>query len=215
MSSNHFVERDTAALRGLIAQFPLACLVASTPDGLVADHVPLLHEPGSGAYGKLIGHVARNNPLWQYPPEQELLVIFQGASRYISPNWYASKKEGGKVVPTWNYAVVHAHCTLSALHEPEAILPILERLTHQHEAGQAHPWKVSDAPEDYIERMLNSIVAIELSIHRMEGKWKVSQNQPAKNRQSVVEGLLAQGDDESVLMAQLVQKHVTDQSGQT
>jgi transcriptional regulator len=199
----------------LIEQYPLACLVAGTPTGLVADHVPLLHEPGSGAYGKFIGHVARSNPLWQYPPEQELLVIFQGPSRYISPNWYASKKEGGKVVPTWNYAVVHAHCTLSALHEPEAIQPILERLTHQHEAGQAHPWKVSDAPADYLARQISNIVGIELSIHRLEGKWKVSQNQPAKNRQSVVQGLLAQGDDPSVLMAQLVQKHVSDPSGQT
>lgn len=212
---SHFSERDSAVLLDLIEQYPLACLIANTPAGLVADHVPLLHEPGSGDFGKFIGHVARNNPLWQYPSEQQLLVIFQGASSYISPNWYASKKEAGKVVPTWNYAVVHAYCSLRAVHEPEAILPILERLTRQHEAGQTHPWKISDAPEDYIERMLNNIVAIELSIHRMEGKWKVSQNQPIQNRQTVVQGLLAQGDDESVLMAQLVQKHVTDHSGQT
>jgi len=212
---SHFSERDSAVLLDLIEQYPLACLIANTPAGLVADHIPLLHEPGSGAFGKFIGHVARNNPLWQYPSEQQLLVIFQGASSYISPNWYASKKEAGKVVPTWNYAVVHAYCSLRAVHEPEAILPILERLTHQHEAGQTHPWKISDAPEDYIERMLNNIVAIELSIHRMEGKWKVSQNQPIQNRQTVVQGLLAQGGDESALMAQLVQKHVTEQSGQT
>ncbi len=206
----YFVEQDTDILLHLIEQYPLGCLIAATATGLVADHVPLLHEPDSGACGKLIGHVARNNPLWQYPPEQELLVIFQGTSRYISPNWYASKKEGGKVVPTWNYAVVHAHCTLSALHEPEAILPILERLTHQHEAGQAHPWKVSDAPADYLARQISNIVGIELSIHRLEGKWKVSQNQPAKNRQSLVQGLLAQGGDESVHMAQLVQKHAPE-----
>jgi transcriptional regulator len=210
----HFVEQDTAVLLHLIEQNPLACLVANTPSGLVADHVPLLHEPGSGTYGKLIGHVARNNPLWQDPAEQELLVIFQGASSYISPSWYASKKEAGKVVPTWNYAVVHAYCSLRAVHEPEAILPILERLTHQHEAGQAHPWKISDAPTDYIERMLNNIVAIELSIHHMEGKWKVSQNQPVNNQQSLVQELLAQGGDESVLMAQLVQKHRIDESSQ-
>jgi transcriptional regulator len=206
----HFVEQDTDILLHLIEQYPLGCLIAATPTGLVADHVPLLHESGSGVYGKLLGHVARNNPLWQYPAEQELLVIFQGPSRYISPNWYASKKEGGKVVPTWNYAVVHVYCSLRALHEPAAILSILERLTQQHEAGQAHPWKISEAPPDYIERMLNNIVAIELSIHRLEGKWKVSQNQPVNNLQSLVQGLLAQGGDESVLMAQLVQKHAPE-----
>lgn len=203
----HFQEDQPATLISLIEQFPFAAIVANGPSGLVADHVPLLHEAEPGSWGKLIGHVARRNPLWQCAPEQELLVVFQGPSTYISPNWYASKPEAGKVVPTWNYAVVHAHCTLKAIHEPDQVLQIVTRLTDQHEAAQAHPWRVSDAPPSFVDQLLAHIVGIELQVLRMQGKWKVSQNQPPQNQGSVVQALLAEGSDVSTQMALLVESH--------
>ncbi|HET8871172.1 MAG TPA: FMN-binding negative transcriptional regulator [Aquabacterium sp.] len=202
----HFQEDRPEAWLGLIEHFPLGTVITSGPDGLNADHIPLQHVAEGGAWGKLIGHVARANPLWQLAADQEVLVVFQGPSAYISPNWYATKQDGGKVVPTWNYAVVHAHARLKALHEPAQILGILNRLTHQHERTQAHPWQVSDAPTVFTDKLLPSIVGIELSITRMQGKWKVSQNQPQANRQGVVQGLLSQGTEPGQQMADLV-KH--------
>lgn len=201
---SHFEEHRPEVLRQLMAQFPLATIITSGASGLLAEHIPLLHVPGTGPFGQLIGHVARGNPLWQCGPEQELLVIFQGPSNYISPNWYASKPDGGRVVPTWNYAVVHAHARLKAHHEPQAILDMLTLLTQRHEAAQPHPWQVADAPAEFTNRLLANIVGIELSISKIQGKWKVSQNQPAANQQSVIRGLREQGDDAAGLMADLV-----------
>lgn len=203
-----FEEQRPEVLQQLIASHPLATLVRSGPDGLVADHVPVLHVPAehSGAHGHLIGHVARSNPLWQARPDEELLLVFQGPQAYISPNWYATKAEGGRVVPTWNYAVVHVHATLSAVHEPEAVLGILDRLTRQHEAMQPHPWQVGDAPADFTHQLLGHIVGVRLDIRRMQGKWKVSQNQPAANRASVVSGLIEQGGETAEAMAELVRQ---------
>jgi transcriptional regulator len=203
----HFQEDQPETLTSLIEQFPLATIVANGPSGLVADHIPLLHEASSGSWGKLIGHVARRNPLWQCPPEQELLIVFQGPSTYISPNWYATKQEAGKVVPTWNYVVVHAHCTLTAIHDQDQVLQIITNLTDQHEAAQSHPWRVSDAPQAFVDQLVANIVGIELKILRMHGKWKVSQNQAPQNQQSVVEALLAEGSDVSTQMALLVDSH--------
>jgi transcriptional regulator len=201
----HFQEDRPAELLRLITQFPLATIVRHGPDGLTADHVPLLLQATPGGAGKLVGHIARHNPLWQVPSDQELLVVFQGPSTYISPNWYATKHEAGKVVPTWNYAVVHAHCSLHAIHDPEQVRQLVTQLTDQHEASQAHPWHVADAPRDYIDKLLANIVGIELRVHRMQGKWKVSQNQPSQNQQSVVQGLLSEGADAQAQMASLVQ----------
>lgn len=203
-----FEEQRPQALQQLIASHPLATIVRLGSDGLVADHVPLLHVPAedTSGHGHLIGHVARANPLWQVPPNENLLLVFQGPQTYISPNWYATKAEGGKVVPTWNYAVVHVHATLAPVQEPEALLDILTRLTNRHEAAQSHPWQVSDAPADFTHKLLGQIVGIRLDITRMQGKWKVSQNQPEINRPSVVAGLLDQGDDNTLAMAQLVRR---------
>jgi len=203
----HYREERLPELVGLIEEFPLAAIVCDGPDGLAADHVPLMHEGEPGTLGKLIGHVARSNPLWQLPPEQSVLVIFQGPSAYISPNWYATKPDGGRVVPTWNYAVVHASCTLHAIHDPQQILQIVTRLTDKHERSQAHPWRVSDAPSAFLEKMVGGIVGIELGIDSLHGKWKLSQNQPVQNRQSVVEGLLVEGSDAHTQMATLVRVH--------
>jgi len=200
----HFEECRPEVLSQLMAQFPLATVVTHNEHGLQADHIPLLHQPAPGTCGKLIGHVARANPLWQCGPEQELLVVFQGPSSYISPNWYASKADGGRVVPTWNYAVVHAHARLKAHHEPQAILDMLTLLTHRHEATQPHPWQVADAPAEFTNKLLTNIVGIELPISQLQGKWKVSQNQPAVNQHSVIRGLREQGDAAAFLMADLV-----------
>lgn len=204
---SHFQEDRPTALIALIEQFPLASIVRHGPDGLTADHVPLVYEAAPDGLGTLIGHVARSNPLWQLPQEQELLVVFQGPSTYISPNWYATKQDGGKVVPTWNYAVVHAHCSLKTIQEAEQLRKIISELTDRHEADQAHPWRLADAPGDFTERLLGNIVGLELKINRWQGKWKVSQNQPLQNRQSLVEGLLAEGTDAQTQMALLVRSN--------
>lgn len=205
---SQFQENSPAALSSLIEQFPLATIVRNSADGLTADHIPLLYEAATDSAGKLIGHVAKANPLWQLPSHQELLVVFQGPSTYISPNWYVTKHETGKVVPTWNYAVVHAHCSLTVLHDPQQVLKIVTALTDHHEASQAHPWHVADAPREYIEKILENIVGIELKINRVQGKWKVSQNQSMPNQQSVVQGLLVEGTDAQTQMASLVQSRI-------
>ncbi len=204
----HFEETRVELLQQLIAEHPLATVVRIGPDGLVADHVPLLYVPGDTGWGHLIGHVARANSLWQMPPEEELLLVFQGPQTYISPNWYATKAESGKVVPTWNYAVVHVHATLAPVHEREALLDILTRLTKRHEATQPHPWHLTDAPTEFTDKMLGQIVGLRLEIRRLQGKWKVSQNQPEVNQIGVVAGLLEQGTDDSTMMAQIVEATV-------
>lgn len=202
----HFEEQRPEVLQQLIAEHPLATIVRLGTDGLAADHVPLLHVPAAGGHGHLMGHVARANPLWQVPPDEALLLVFQGPQTYISPNWYATKAEGGKVVPTWNYAVLHVHATLSPVHDPEAVLEILTLLTNRHEAQQPHPWHVADAPADFTHKLLNNIVGVRFDIRRMQGKWKVSQNQPEVNRASIVSGLTGQGSDATAAMARLVRQ---------
>ncbi len=203
----HFQENRLTEIISLIEQFPLASMICNSPSGLVADHIPLMYEGEPGTSGNLIGHVAKNNPLWQLSADQELLVIFQGPSTYISPNWYATKSEAGKVVPTWNYAVVHAYCTLEAIHDSQQVLQIISELTDQHEASQQHPWRVADAPSEFTDRLVGNIVGIKLKINRIQGKWKVSQNQPQQNQESVVQGLLAEGSDAQTQMALLVGAH--------
>lgn len=188
----------------LIAQHPLATIVSHGHGGLVADHIPMLYQDNGAALGKLIGHVARGNPLWQAPQAQEHLLIFHGPSTYISPNWYATKAASGKVVPTWNYAVVHAYGTLTAIHDPQAILGILTTLTNRQELPQEHPWQVADAPADFTDKLINGIVGIEFSLTRLSGKWKVSQNQPLENQQSIVGGLRASCASDATDMAGLV-----------
>lgn len=197
----HFEEQRPEVLHSLIAGHPLATIVRQGQDGLTADHVPLLHVPALDGSGQLIGHVARANPLWQAAPDEELLLVFQGPQTYISPNWYATKAEGGKVVPTWNYVVAHVHATLSPIHEPDAILDVLTRLTARHETTQPHPWQVADAPVDFTHKLLRQIVGVRFEIRRMQGKWKVSQNQPTANRASINQALVERGDSNATDMA--------------
>ena len=184
----HFVENDVTEMHALMRTNPLATLVSHGPDGLNANHIPLLL-----VAGKLQGHVARANPLWKDGNVAgEVLVIFQGDESYISPSSYATKAEHGKVVPTWNYAAVHAYGELRVIDDPVWVLAQISALTAANEAALPQPWAVSDAPTDYIEKMLGAIVGIEIVITRLLGKWKVSQNQPAVNQASLIAALAGQ-----------------------
>lgn len=189
----HFDEPDIGVMQTLIREHPLATLVTLSGAGLNADHIPLhlLADDGS-PYGCLHGHVARSNPLWtNHDPRTEVLAVFQAENAYISPSWYASKAQTGKVVPTWNYAAVHAYGTLRVIDDPVWLRQQLEAMTARHEARLPEPWSVSDAPADFTERLIGQIIGIEIRLTRLQGKWKASQNQPAENRNSVVAGLSA------------------------
>ena len=203
----HFEETRVQVLHELIRAHPLGALVALTASGLDANHIPFEVDPDPAPFGTLRGHIARANPLWRdYSREAEVLAIFQGPGAYISPSWYPTKRETGKVVPTWNYAVVHAHGTLRFIDDRAWLRAFVERLTNRHEAGRPDPWKVTDAPPDYIERQLGAIVGLEIPITRLIGKWKVSQNRPAEDRDGAVEGLRQQGDHSAVAMADLIRQ---------
>ncbi|MGB8052790.1 MAG: FMN-binding negative transcriptional regulator [Azonexus sp.] len=181
----HFAEDDVAKMHALMRAHPLATLISHGPDGLNANHIPLLLTDG-----KLQGHVARANPLWKVGNVAgEVLVIFHGHESYISPSGYATKAEHGKVVPTWNYVAVHAYGDLRVIDDPAWIFGQISALTAANEGVLPQPWAVTDAPTDYIERMLGAIVGIEIGITRLLGKWKVSQNQPPANQTSLTKAL--------------------------
>ena len=187
----HFAQSDWAALHALMRAHPLATLVSPGPDGEpVADLVPLQLVPGSdGAPDELQGHVARANPLWRHADGRPVLLLFHGPQAYVTPSWYASKARHGKVVPTWNYAVVEARATLHAVHDEAWLRHLVGRLTDHHEAAHPEPWAVDDAPPDYIGQMLGAIVGLRLPLHGLVGKWKVSQNRDEADRDGVARGL--------------------------
>lgn len=191
----HYAEPDTAVLQALMRAQPLATLVMNREDGsFEANPIPLLLDAGAGPAGVLIGHVSRANPLWKLAGEgRPALAIFNGPQGYVSPNWMASKAADHKVVPTWDYEVVHAHGRLRAIDDPVALRAILERLTAEHEAGQPRPWRIEEGPTDYIAMLLRAIVAIEFTIERLEGKRKLNQADSAANRESIAAGLSAAG----------------------
>jgi transcriptional regulator len=184
---------------------PLAALVTSSGEGMIATHLPLLVDRTRGALGTLAGHIARANPQQRQAREgDEALVIFSGHDAYITPAFYASKERDGKVVPTWNYVAVHAYGTLRYVSDPAALRRHLEALTSHHESTREQPWSVSDAPASYIERQMGAIVGVELEITRLEGKWKMSQNRAAEDIDGVVAGLEASGDVAAREVAALV-----------
>src|SRR5574343_260139 len=186
----HFAEDRPDVLQALMAAHPLATLVTLGEDGPVANHIPLHLDPTAGPHGTLRGHLARANPLANGHAEgQSVLAIFQGPACYISPSGYATKAEHGKVVPTWNYTAVHAYGELRLIDDRDWLLTQLDTLTAEHEAALPHPWRVDDAPADYIAKMLGAVVGIEIVIERLVGKWKVSQNQPAENQASLIAAL--------------------------
>lgn len=187
-----FQEIRPEVLEAAIANYPLATLVTIGAQGIGASHLPLLHHSAGDAPGVLRGHLARANPQWQeYLPESEALAIFNGPQHYITPGWYPSKQEHGRVVPTWNYVTVHVRGKLTFHTDPAWLLENVRALTDSQEAANQPPWRVSDAPEDYIGKMLGAIVGVELRIGGWEGKWKLSQNRPEADRQGVIGGLEA------------------------
>ena len=199
----HFEEKRPDVLHELVRRHPLGLLVTLADAGLQANSIPFfLDADPAGGPGILRAHVARANPLWhEARPEVEALVVFQGAQAYVSPNWYPSKAAHGKVVPTWNYVMVQARGTLRAVDDAAWVHALVARLTTHHEATQAKPWAVTDAPADYVDTMTRAIVGIEITLSALTGKWKVSQNRSAADRAGVAAGLAAAGDMDSAALA--------------
>lgn len=200
-----FVDEDLPRLQGVIQHSRLATLVTWGALGLQASHVPLLLDPEQGAYGTLYGHLAKANPQCaELANGAEALLIFMGEDAYISPSFYPSKAEHGKVVPTWNYVAVHAYGQPEVFTDPQRLLQVVEGLTERHEAGRPQPWKVADAPADYIDGMLKAIVGFALPIQRLEGKRKLSQNRNAEDIAGVRDGLAASADPRDQHLSQLM-----------
>lgn len=189
---NSFAEHDLPTLFAFMEAHSLATLVTSSAThDLFATHLPLVLDRSSGPMGTLVGHVARANPHSRHVTEAaaEALVIFTGPDAYITPEWYVTKQETGRVVPTWNYVAVHVYGVLRLRDEREFLRAHLETLTRRHESDRTTSWRVSDAPADYIDQQLKAIIGIELTIARIEGKWKMSQNRPAADIDGVIQGL--------------------------
>ena len=196
-----FREARVEVLHALIKAHPLATLVTVTAQGLEANHIPLLIDPEPAPFGTLRGHVARANPVWRtFSADSEVLAVFQGPQAYITPSWYVSKAQHGKVVPTWNYAVVHAHGPLTIVEDAEWLRALVTRLTASQESRRDKPWQVTDAPGDYVNTMLQAIVGIEIPVRRLQGKWKMSQNRLPQDREGVIKALHSQGDTASLTM---------------
>lgn len=188
-----FVIEDTAALHDAIDAVGLALLVTATADGPLATHLPLLLARDEGEHGTLYGHIARANGQWRAETIGEALAVFQGPDGYVSPSWYATKPETGKVVPTWNYRSVHAGGPVEFFDDRDRLLDVVTRLTNRQEGRRAKPWSVDDAPADYIATMLRGIVGLRLPIRRLQGALKMSQNKEARDERGVLEGLRDEG----------------------
>ena len=204
---SHFQEERAEVLHEFIRAHPFATLVTQGPAGMIASHIPLLLDASASI---LRGHLARANPQWkEFEVGVDALVIFNGPHHYISPSWYPSKAEHGKVVPTWNYVAVHAYGRIRIVEDRDRLLDHLRKLTDSQEAGNPDRWRVDDAPADYIEGLTRAIVGVEIEIGRLEGKWKVSQNRPAADRQAVAARLREFGDESALAMAELIEKSGT------
>src|SRR5262249_739618 len=187
-------EERPEVLEAFIAAHPLGALVTHTSEGLTANHIPMTWRPRPGSPGVLHGHVARANRVWELvPPDDPVLVIFSGADHYLTPSWYPDKRVHGKVVPTWNYAVVHAHGTIRFSDEREIRLERVRELTERQEGRRAHPGAAADAPGDFLETMLNRIMAFDIALPRLVGKFKASQHRAAAERDAVRAALGAEG----------------------
>ncbi|KMO27979.1 FMN-binding negative transcriptional regulator [Methylobacterium aquaticum] len=186
-----FRETDAAAMHATMRAAPLASLVTATAAGLLCTPLPLLLDPDEGEQGVLYGHLARANPHWREPALAETLAIFSGPDAYVTPSWYATKRETGTVVPTWNYVAVHAYGPAAFFDDPDRLLAVVTRLTDRHEGGRPSPWAVADAPAEFVAAQLRGIVGLRLPITRLEGKRKMSQNRPLADRTGVAAGLEA------------------------
>jgi transcriptional regulator len=205
---DHFRVDDVPAMHTLMRARPLVTLVSGGAPGLYATHMPTVLKDGA-PYGVIEFHLSRGNPHWKYLTEcDEALIIFQGPESYITPNWYPSKAEHQKVVPTWNYAVVHAYGRPEMMQDVDWLRSHVAELTAQQERSEATPWALTDAPERYIEVMLRGIVGFRFVIARLEGKWKMSQNREMKDREGVVQGLTKRGAGDDLEVAASVSHHI-------
>ena len=198
----HFT-MDDESVRDLLFHHGAGDLITATDQGLVSTLLPFVYQPGAGPRGSLLGHFARNNEHWRLPPIGEAMVILRGPDAYITPNWYASKAEHGRVVPTWNYVTAHVHGELVIHDDVDWLEALVRRLTEKHEDGAARPWTVDDAPPKFVAGQLRGIVGVELRISRIEAKAKLSQNRPAADIDGVVAGTRDRGDVE---MSRLVEE---------
>lgn len=202
-----FAETRTEVMQALIQTHPLGSLVTHNPDGLNGNHLPFELDGSVGEFGVLRAHAARNNPFWRsHAKELDVLVMFHGPQAYVSPQWYPSKAIDGKAVPTWNYISVHAHGPLHIHDSPVWLRAQLDRLTARHEASQAVPWRLDQAPAGYIEHLLSLIVGIEIPIRRLQGKWKLSQNRTAADRHGVIAGLQQQSAGQAAVVARVMRE---------
>jgi transcriptional regulator len=201
-----FEVKDLPTIHAAMKESELATLVTTTPHGLVATHLPLLLDETQGEYGTLTGHVSRANLQWQESdPEAEALIIFLGPDAYVSPSWYPAKQETGRVVPTWNYAAIHAYGRLTFFEDPERLRTVVTELTRKHEATFPAPWQVTDAPATYIDSQLKAIVGFECRILRLQGKQKFNQNRSLEDRLGVIEGLRELEDERKIEVAELME----------
>lgn len=207
-----FREDRLEAQHGLIRAHPLGLLITHGAAGLLASPLPFLLDATSSPLGTLRGHLARANPHWHDLGDGDALVVFRGVDAYVTPSWYATKRESGKVVPTWNYAMVQVRGRPRAVEDREWLARQVADLTDRHEADRPRPWAVTDAPDPFVAGQLKGIVGIEVEIAAIEGKWKASQNRPEADRAGVVEGLVAMGDGASLAMADLVAHRGTGQT---
>lgn len=197
-----FAEPDVAVLHECIRTHPLGALVTLMGDSIEANHIPFLVSPDPSPFGTLRGHVARANPVWRDSVrDTPVLVIFHGPNSYISPSWYQTKEDTGKVVPTWNYVAVHARGYLKVIDDSAWIEAHVTALTDMHEEGRTPQWRTTDAPADFIAALTRAVVGIEIQIDQLVGKWKLSQNRPAADRTGVIEGLLREGTASGQAMA--------------
>lgn len=205
---SHFKVEDRDALHSVIRAHPLASLVTAGEGGLIANPVPFVLHPDEGNHGVLRAHLARPNAQWKaIAAGAEVLVIFTGVDRYITPAWYAAKREHGKVVPTWNYVTVQARGPARAIEDPVWLRAQLESLTRQQELPRAEPWAVADAPENFIAAQTRGIVGIEIEIASLVGKFKLSQNRQEPDKLGVLKGLSADPESDSQAMAAMVRTH--------
>lgn len=196
---------NVVTMHNHIAEHPLGAWVCSSQSGLIANHIPFVLDAQYGPHGRLLGHVSRANTVWhELIHGTASVVMFMGPHAYITPSWYPGKHAHGKVVPTWNYVTVHAHGLSRAIENPDWILDVVQRLTDARESRQKNPWRVSDAPKDYIDKMLRAVVGIEITIDRLEGRLKASQDEDAQDRLATVEGLRQTSEALALGMADLV-----------
>jgi transcriptional regulator len=201
-----FQENDTATLHAVIRAARLATFITATAEGLIGSPLPMILDETEGPHGTLYGHVARANPQWNLAPTGDAMAVFMGPDAYVTPSWYATKRDTGKVVPTWNYVAVHVYGPVEFFENASRLLDVVTRLTNHHESPRAEPWAVTDAPEDFIKSQLRGIVGLRMPITRIDGKRKMSQNRSAEDRTGVVDGLAASDDAMDQAVANLIPK---------